>query len=191
MVISAWAWCWLEYKLPFGDNKDCFTDLSTVTAGLNTFLYLAQGFIEHARRSVFAGETYRAGRERLLLISYKTSSVVLRAMEIHSTQDSSKAKMDSRIGMRWFFPLSHCYQTCQFWKPQKDRRPSLCATPWQHRQEAAFPNPTRAVCHSSRSFFSPMPRLLLLPPLAYSSPLFGESLISTLQSHTAPVLHSA
>lgn len=53
---------WLEYKLPFGDNKNCFTDLSAVTVSLNTFLYLARGFIEHARRSLFAGAAYR-GRQ--------------------------------------------------------------------------------------------------------------------------------
>lgn len=71
VVVSACAWCWLEYKLPFGDNKDCLTELSTVTEDSDAFLYLAQGFIEHARRSLFTGATYRGVRERLFPISYK------------------------------------------------------------------------------------------------------------------------
>lgn len=53
---------------------------------------------------------------------------------------------------------------------------------------SCFSNLTHTVCHSSRSFFSSVPCLLLLPPLAHSSPLLDVFLISTLQA--APVLQS-
>lgn len=109
-------------------------------------------------------------------------------MATHPRQDSSKAKTDGRIRRRWFFFFgSHCYQTCQFWKPQKDRRPSP-RVPLQDSiaEKQLFPDPdTRGLPFVSfrlLSRASPPPvgpsGLLLLP-------------ISTLQSHTAPVLHSA
>lgn len=124
----------------------------------------------------------QGGRDCLLLLSHKKQSVVLRATV-------SEAKTDGRIRLRWVFssrtPLSDL-SVLEATERQK-AFPVCYSTTASPR--SSFPKPT--LRHSSRSISSPMPRLLLLPPLACSSPLLGQSLISTLQSHTAPVLHSA